>query len=406
MKLRFLHDSGKEEVFEVRDENISIPGLKDAGGYIPQASKFASAVTILKAFYSNSRPVLFDDNNETIKEELRELGVDAFPSGEKGYAGNGFPGDFRMLFFTSGTTGKPVGAFKTDTNIHAELTALGKLLEGRKFKKAVVTVPFIHFYGALVGLMLPVSLQIDLLIKEHFLPHELAELVENDTLVITTPLYIKALLRTGEQKHFKNTLFISSTAPLDTESAKAFIDSYETELIQIFGSTETGGIAYKRQDETLWTPLPGVHTDLNEEKLLRVDSPFVSEHLFDNGKVVQTDGTIQTFDYVEKEDNRFRLVGRNSQIFKIAGKRYSTIQIENILEEIESIQKALVVIQPAKDALKGERLQIFLESEREYTVTEIKKILQKRLSNIKFSIELKHVERIPTTAMGKKLRIG
>lgn len=405
MKLRFLHDSGQEDIFEVTNQNLCLPQLKNMMGYVSQDSKYESAIDILKAYYSQARPILFDAHNVMIKEELHALGIRPFMQSPEGSVPEAFIDDFAMLFFTSGTTGKPVGAFKTRENLEAELGVLAEVLEASRFKKAIVTVPFIHFYGALVGLLLPVSLDIDLLFKEHFLPHELLDLVDDDTLVITTPLYIKALLRVGEQKSLRNALFVSSTAPLDSDSAKEFVDRFDTRVLQIYGSTETGGIAYKEQDALSWKPMPGVDISTNEEMLLNVRSPFVSGYLWDGG-VIESGDQIQTFDYIERDGEYFKLIGRSSQIFKIAGKRYSTVQIENILEEMEGVNKALAVIESKKDDLKGEKLQIYLESKKDFSVQEIKSVLQKQLSNIKFAIELKIVETIPTSATGKKLKIG
>ncbi len=126
--------------------------------------------------------------------------------------------------------------------------------------------------------------------------------------------------------------------------------------------------------------------------------------LYENG-LHYTEGKIQTFDYVELERSQFKLLGRSSKILKIAGKRYSTIQIENCLEEIEGITKALVFVETDQGSLRGELLNITLESNQKFSIKEIKKIIQNSFSNLKFSIKLKIVDIIPTTEVGKKLLI-
>ena len=104
-------------------------------------------------------------------------------------------------------------------------------------------------------------------------------------------------------------------------------------------------------------------------------------------------------------DNKFKLIGRSSQILKIAGKRYSTIQIENILEKEEDISKALVLVNSNNNSLRGEILDITLETKKEFTTKDIQNILKKELSNLKFSINLKLVDKIKTSSTGKKLAI-
>lgn len=58
-----------------------------------------------------------------------------------------------------------------------------------------------------------------------------------------------------------------------------------------------------------------------------------------------------------------------------------------------------------ENLLKDEVLEIVLETKTPYTPKEIKQILKEHLSNLKFSIELKIVDAIPVSSVGKKLKI-
>ncbi len=78
---------------------------------------------------------------------------------------------------------------------------------------------------------------------------------------------------------------------------------------------------------------------------------------------------------------------------------------QSILEKIEGIEKAVVFVNSSDHALKDEILDITIESKKEFLSKDIKKILQAELSNIKFSINLKIVDKIKTSAVGKKLAI-
>ncbi|MGB6328687.1 MAG: aconitate hydratase, partial [Halarcobacter sp.] len=263
-------------------------------------------------------------------------------------------------------------------------------------------------YGSLTGLFYPYFNDIDIILKEHFLPNDLLEICQDNSLVVTTPLYIKALNKISASKDLSKSLFLSSTAPLDPKEAKEFNQKFSCSIMQLFGSTETGGIAYKFDDEVLWTALHNVSILTNENNELKVKSPFVSKYIYEN-EFKDTKEEIQTFDFIEKiekEDDKFKLIGRSSQILKIAGKRYSTIQIENILEEQEHIEKALVYVKNDKESLRGEILDITLETKKDFKAKEIKKILQNSLSNLKFSMDLKCIDKIPTSSVGKKLRVN
>ncbi|MCK5110667.1 MAG: AMP-binding protein [Arcobacteraceae bacterium] len=392
MKIEILNDNDTVTTHIIKKDSQNKENKID---FISSQSKEQNALNIINSYYNNSKTILFDDTNKILSATINNLNLEKFKDK-----------DFSMLFFTSGSTGNPVGALKTKQNLEDEVNVFSQLVKQYNIKKVIVTVPFIHIYGTLVGLLYPLLNDIDIILKEHFLPHDLLDIIEDNSLIVTTPLYIKALNKIGHKKDLKSSLFISSTAPLDKQSTCEFINKFNTNIIQLFGSTETSGIAYKQNNEELWTPLDKVEISVNKENELKVKSPFVSKFLYENG-FKNINGVMQTFDYIEINKNRFNLVGRSSKILKIAGKRYSTVQIENILEEINEISKALVFVNNNhNDKLRDEILDITLESQKEFSNLEIKKILKSKLSNLKFSIKLYFVDKIPTNAIGKKLKIN
>lgn len=404
MKIEVHNDNGTITTHNINKKDFLNSSLQNHLGYINSKSKEQNALNIIKAYFNDSKIILFDETNQILKEKLDELNIKEFLHSEK--INTIFDEkDFSMMFFTSGSTGNPVGALKTKKHLEEEVEVLTKLFEKREIKKVILTVPFIHIYGMLFGLLYPLLNDIDIVLKEHFLPNDLLNLIDENSLVVTTPLYIKALNKISQEKDLSKATFVSSTGPLDSQNAKEFSEKFNIDVMQIFGSTETGGIAYKLNDEILWTPMPKVEIQTNEQNELKVLSPFVSTTIYENS-FKDINGIMQTFDYIEKENEKFKLVGRSSQILKIAGKRYSTIQIENILEEEDEINKALVFVSSDNDSLRGEVLDITLESSKEFTAREIKKILQSKLSNLKFSLSLKHVDKIPTSSVGKKLKIN
>ena len=404
MNLKVIADNSEVTNISLNSETLKNPVLLNQVGYIGSQSKASNAQNILEAYCSSSKAILLDSTNRLTLEQIEALNIPQFKSSHS--FKNLFDEiDFSFLYFTSGTTGKPVGAFKSKLNIEAEVKALTQLLQPYHIKRVIVTVPFIHLYGTLFGLMYPFLNGIDIVLKEHFLPHDLLELIDEHSMVVTTPLYIKALTQLQEHKTLSSSLFVSSTAPLDSQLALTFHQKFKADILQIFGSTETGGIAYKFNNQSEWKALNGVEIISNAQNELEVRSPFVSDLLYEQA-FKKTNGKIATFDYIEKTSkDSFLLVGRSSKIFKIAGKRYSTIQIEEVLESIPEIERALVFVEQATEGLRGEYLEITLQSTKEFSVKEIKKILVKRISNLKFSLRLKHVNEIPKNAVGKKLRL-
>ena len=403
MNLNIINDDGIIKQYPIVKEHFFNQSLEDRVGYIGTQSKETNALNIFKAYFSNAKAILLDETNQAILKQLKDLNIPMFPT-LPDYKTIFNPEKYSLMYFTSGSTGHPVAALKTRNNIESEVDALTLLFKEYRLKRVIVTVPFIHLYGTLLGLMYPLFNNIDIFVKEHFLPHDLLDMIDANTMVVTTPLYIKALNKLSGEKGLNESVFVSSTAALPLQEIEIFQNKYKADIIQIFGSTETGGIAYKINDEFLWRPFEGVHISTNDKNELKVRSPFVSNTIYENG-FKHTNGEIQTFDYIEQKRLGFELIGRSSKIFKLAGKRYSTVQIENILESMKGVTKALVFVGLEKNSLRGEYLDITIECSELFTVKEIKKILQKELSNLKFSIKLNIVDKIPTNQVGKKLWI-
>lgn len=403
MKLKIYNDDNTINEYIIEKDKFFNKDLENKVSYISSNSKEQNIIKMLKSYFSGAKSMLFDHSNKALLNEIKELNIKEF---DEYHDKNNifYKKDFSFLYFTSGSTGFPTAALKTQSNISSEIEDLTSLFKDYKINKVIVTVPFIHIYGSLFGLFYPLQHNIDIIVKEHFLPNDLIDLIDNYSLVITTPLYIKALNKISYKKDLKNSIFVSSTAPLLSDDAKEFQEKFNSNIIQIFGSTETGGIAYKYNDESLWTPLKSVKISTNEKGELKVKSPYISDTIYEKG-FKKTNQEIQTFDFVELINNQFKLIGRSSQILKIAGKRYSTIQIEDILERVEGINKALVLVKIDNSSLRGEFLDITLETNKNFLLKDIQSILQNELSNLKFDINLKIVDKIKTSSTGKKLAI-
>jgi 3-hydroxymyristoyl/3-hydroxydecanoyl-(acyl carrier protein) dehydratase len=111
----------------------------------------------------------------------------------------------------------------------------------------------------------------------------------------------------------------SSGGPLATDVAHDIADALGAPPIEVLGSTETGGIAWRTQkpgvEECRWTPFTNVRiTCAGDDNQLRVRSPFVSVDSGEEG--------FATGDRISlHSDGRFALEGRSDHIVKIGEKR-------------------------------------------------------------------------------------
>ena len=351
-------------------------------------------VALYRAFSQAIVPVLYDKNIQSIKPRVDKLNVELLPK------------DTSIIFFTSGTTGEPTGALKSKQNILKELKTLTDLFAPHHFERVIVTVPLIHIYGFLAGVLLPQALGAEVILKEEFMPHELLELAEDkNTICITNPVFLKVLNKLNIEKQYKNITFLSSTGKLESEIAKALNQKIGSTIYQLFGSTETGGIAYKINEEVLWRPLEGVQIT-SDNTHLAIESPYISEYLIEDGlKKIQT--PFVTTDIIEIQKDGFKLLGRESEIIKISGKRISLLEVEYLLEKSELIEDILVKLAYNMDTNKEEQLELFFVS-KDASLKEIKqefkRILQENYTHMNIKTIMHKVEKIPRNHLGKKIR--
>lgn len=354
-----------------------------------------------KAVEQGVTPVLFDGKIETIAARVKELGIGPFDVANESAA---LPTSAYALFFTSGTTGVPTGAIKNRENIKGEVDAQVALFESYAFERVIVTVPFIHIYGFLSGLMLPRRLGCELLLKEEYYPQELTLLHEHKkTLVVTSPVYIKALLRLKREHDLNNVVFLSSTGLLGEDEVECFEKQYNTSLIQLFGSTETGGVAIKRGVDPYWEPLQGVSVTKNFESRMVVDSPYLSTHLLEE-KITLMKRPYTTTDIIELDGKKFKLLGRANEIIKVSGKRISIVELENIIETGLGVGDTLITIKKDSDRLKDESLEIKIAGRKMPSEQDVKELLKSHYPEINISFELVSVKMIEKNNMGKKVR--
>ncbi len=391
MILEYINKDSSREIIDI----ALYKDISDKWINISSSSKKEFIKEFLPAFSSGQKIVLFDKNHRKLLRFYQENNLDSFNGMDEVNKIS------QLLFFTSGSSGFPVGAFKSRDNLLKEVEVLKELLTEFKIKRVVVSVPFVHIYGILAGLLLPLYLKdITLIVKEDFLPYEiLQEASHDDTLIITTPVFIKALSKVNESKDLSKTLFISSTGPLHQDDVTLFQKKYKTNILQLFGSTETGGIAYKLGANSKWKSLNSVNIK-SQNELLSLSSPFISKYLLDNG-IIELKQPFQTQDIVEIDEDEFTLLGRANKLIKIAGKRISALEIESIIEAHPNVEKAVVSLVYKKELLRSEQILITLLAKETIEKQLIKQMIAQNFGTLTIPFKVEYVDTINYSAIGK-----
>jgi acyl-coenzyme A synthetase/AMP-(fatty) acid ligase len=241
---------------------------------------------------------------------------------------------------TSGSSGASVACDKTAGQILGEVLALVDLFALGPETRVLATVPPHHIYGLLFGVLVP------LLGGGAFVrstPHHAETIAAQATafganVLCSVPAHLPGVgaLAPGALPPLKR--IISSGAPLPAATAAAVTALCGTAVTEIFGSTETGGMAWRQSgaESDAWQALPGVRVTADDDGVMRVHSPFA-----DGGD--SADGARGADRVAILDDGRFRLLGRADAVLKIAGQRIATTEVERRLREIPGVRDAAVI---------------------------------------------------------------
>lgn len=246
---------------------------------------------------------------------------------------------------TSGTTGQPEEIVKSLRSLEAECETIeaefGKLVEGRE---VYGTVSHQHIYGMLFRVLWPLlsgRIVTDRLLK---FPEDVHHVLgaQDVGVLVSSPAFLKRSIDVLDQAIFEQAgpIIFSSGGPLPNPVACALNSWSGVNLYEIYGSTETGGIAWRQtlnpaQED--WNAFPAVQLGTDGE-LLKVRSPH---HDLDDWFATQ--------DRVEMAgEGRFRLLGRVDRIAKIEEKRVNLTEMERKLGECAEVAETKVLIDESR----------------------------------------------------------
>jgi len=239
------------------------------------------------------------------------------------------PGRLTAYVFTSGSTGTPVPYRKSwgplVSSVQESNRRLG-LADGRQWS-IVATVPPQHQYGLEASVLMPLVGGHALCGERPFYPADIAATLgtlPRPRALISTPVHLRALV--GSDIALPATdLIVSATAPLTRQLASEVERRYDTRVMEIYGSTETGQIAARRPArEAQWRLWPGIRLSRHGE-----------ETWAEGGHVEQPTRLCDVLELTGT--GRFLLHGRLSDLVNIAGKRNSLAYLNHQLISIPGV---------------------------------------------------------------------
>jgi len=292
------------------------------------------------------------------------------------------------ILYTSGSSGNP----KPNKKTWGSLVKGAELVSDRfnicSNHHIVATVPPQHMFGFETTVLLPMQAGLCTKNNTPLFPHEIVDQLEQLTenrILITTPLQLRAC-EAASADLSNSKLILSSTAPLDKQLANQLQQHNNCPVYEIYGSTETGAIATRKTaEEDTWLPLDKIifHS--------KGSNWFVSGGHLSSSKKLS--------DQLKFIRDRFLLMGRDSDLIKIAGKRASLVNLNHQINEIRGVNEAVFFL-PDSRPETTQRLTLIVVAP-ELTKKELNSQLKERFDNAFLPRPIIFVAKLPRTKVGK-----
>lgn len=239
------------------------------------------------------------------------------------------------IAFTSGSTGEPQAHAKT-WRVLTRTAALARkvFLPQADAVNVVATVPPQHMYGLETSVLFALAANCASHHAKPFFPADVREALASvpaPRLLISTPLHLRALMASGIQLPPLQ-LIISATAPLSAELATQLETTFGAPVHEIYGCTEAGSMATRRSCESdQWQLHPRMRIS-SQGDTVSISGAHLPEEI-----AVTDEVTISSV-------RRFRLIGRNADMLKVAGKRASLNDLTQKLLAVPGVEDGVLFL--------------------------------------------------------------
>lgn len=317
----------------------------------------------------------------------------------------------RVVLFTSGSTGAPERIEKRLAQLDAEVHALQSVFGADMAAvdvQVLATVSHHHIYGLLFRVLWPLAAGRLLGTGFARYPEELVQLLNAapTSLLVSSPALLGRLPVLldwpGATKGLRGVF--SSGGALSPEASVHAQQLLGQSPTEVFGSSETGGIAWRRRAEQgdTWQALPGVALRVQGNGQLAVRSA----HLPDASAWWETADCVEA----SGDGHNFVLLGRSDRVVKIAEKRVSLTAMERCLQAHVWVQQARAVVLDGDDSsgrvgmvveLSEAGWQALQQQGRRATGQALRAVLADVVEHVALPRSWRYVAQLPVNAQSK-----
>lgn len=296
--------------------------------------------------------------------------------------------------YTSGSTGEHQACPKTAAQLLGEaLSHVGTFALGPG-SRVLATVPSHHIYGLLYSVLVPLLGGGSFLRETPFHAETVAAALERHRVDVlaSVPAHLRGLEVLERFPAVARTF--SSAGLLPAETARMLLARFGMRVTNVFGSSETGGIAWRDDPEADWRPFPGVSVRAGDDGQLLLESPFLAP---------EAPRPLPCGDRVQPlPGGSFRLLGRLDGVVKVAGKRVALAEVEQRCLSLDGVKDAAATAIDVEGA-RGQEIWLAVVSDR-WTPAALRKALLRWFDPVAAPRKIRVVAALPREENGKITR--
>jgi long-chain acyl-CoA synthetase len=314
-----------------------------------------------------------------------------------------------MLKLTSGTTGTPRAIRVRETHLFADCRNICTTMGIAQKDVNYGVIPFSHSYG-FSNLVTPLLFQgTRLVCATDPMPRAIHDGLHHSgaTVFPGTPALFQAVGSLADATELHSVrLCISAGAPLTPEISRQFYGKYGLKIHSFYGSSECGGIAYDRTDETelpsgfAGRPMDGVKVLRIENDRIAVEGENVADGYFPHSEAAILNGErFVPGDIIEWSDSGMRLIGRVTDVVNVAGKKVHPSIVEEHLRKLSGVIEAVVFGIPS--AVRNEDLVAYVTCSPAISRQALENHCHNGLSSWQIPREFRILSEMPVNTRGK-----
>ncbi|WP_454667425.1 AMP-binding protein [Acinetobacter calcoaceticus] len=313
---------------------------------------------------------------------------------------NAFLEHAQLYFYTSGSTGEPKKIPRTLRQLLNEVQGLSQSFTFDENAIAIATVSHQHIYGLLFKLLLPLATGRSFYVPQMAFPEDVVQAQKQlETLglsdyLISSPALLKrwttdVILQQCQMVFSSGGKLESGVRPL-----------LNRPIIEVLGSSETGGIAHRTQDEDAWTAFSNVAIRIEDQQLM-----VKSNHAYEDDWITTGDGAAWT----DAKCQTFKLMGRIDRIVKLEEKRLSLDAIEQSIQALDAVQQCHVLVLEHEHrqilgcivVLKEQAREQLQQLGKSAFVGHLKQLLKDRLETLAIPRQWRFLSQLPQNSQSK-----